>query len=172
MSMNAKQNIDQAAKLAEEKANSAIEGARESAQSTREHVSEIASSLRKSASTGAEAARETLAEAGDKIVGTLRSTAETAGTVPSRVYESVSEGVSSVADTLRKRDLSEIVSDAKDYAHRNPGTVAVGAAVAGFALAHLLRAASRQSTAERLYHDAARRASDVVSRVREGGWRG
>lgn len=172
MSMNVKQNIDHAAKLAEDKANSAIESTRESAQSAREQVSEIASSLQKSANAGAEVARDTLAVAGDKIVGTLRSTAETASAIPSRVYDSVSGGVSSVADTLRKRDLGEIAKDAKDYAHRNPGTVAVGAAVAGFALAHLLRAATRQSAAERLYQDAARRATDVVSRVREGGWRG
>jgi hypothetical protein len=172
MSINAKQKIDEAAKLAEEKAQSAIETARDDAHSAREQVSEIASNLRKSATSGAETAREAFAEAGDKIVGTLRSTAETASTVPSRVYGSVSEGVSSVADTLRKRDLSEILDDAKDYAHRNPGTVAVGAAIAGFALAHLLRAATRQSAAERLYNDATRRASDAVSRVREGGWRG
>jgi plasmid stabilization system protein ParE len=172
MSMTAKQKIDEAAQQVEDKANSAIETARDGAHSAREQVSEIASNLRKSATSGAENARETLTEAGDKIVGTLRSTAETASTVPSRVYESVSEGMSSVAETLRKRDLGEIVGDAKDYAHRNPGTVAIGAAVAGFALAHLLRAATRQSTAEKLYSDAARRASDVVSRVREGGWRG
>lgn len=172
MSINAKQKIDEAAKLAEDTAHSAIEGAREGAHSAREQVSEIASNLRKSANSGAETARETLSEAGDKIVGSLRSSAEAASGVSSRVYESVTEGVSSVAETLRKRDMSEIIGDAKDYAHRNPGTVAIGAAVAGFALAHLLRAASRQSTAERLYHDATRRASDVVARVRDGGWRG
>ena len=89
-------------------------------------------------------ARDALSESGDRLAETLRRAAEqpVAGSVQSRVLSAVAGGVSSAANTLRDRSVSEMIADVRALAQRNPGAFAAGAAVAGFALARFMRASA------------------------------
>lgn len=108
------------------------------------HAVDTAAALRDGAIERLDGARDALSDSGDRLAETLRRAAEepTAGSVQARVLAAVAGGVSSAASTLRDRSASEIAADVRALARRNPGAFAVGAAVAGFALARFLRASS------------------------------
>lgn len=89
--------------------------------------------------------RDSLSRSGDRLTETLRRVAEgpSENSIPGRMMSAVSHGVTSVAETFQDRNLSDIAADVRALARRNPGVVAVGAAVAGFALARFLRSSMR-----------------------------
>lgn len=127
-------------------------------------------SVREVAGERSEAARDTLVNVGERLVETLEAEAESVDGIPARLLSGLASGVTSVTDGLRGRTLGDMVADAQGYARRHPGTFAVGAAVAGFALARFLRSSSTRMTAEaraaeatdRLYRDAAQRTVDTL----------
>jgi aspartokinase len=141
------------------------------------HAADTLNTVRTAAGERAEAARDTLVSAGDRLAETLQTEAQTAEGMSSRVLNGLSGGVTMVTDGLRGRTLGDLVADAKDYAVRHPGTFAVGAAVAGFALARFLRASGTRQNAEaraaeatdRIYRDAARRTVDTLGHYADGG---
>ncbi len=126
-----------------------------------------------------DAARDTLVSAGERLAETLQTEAGTMEGVSSRVLNGLAGGVATVTDGLRGRTLGDLLSGAQDYARRNPGTFALGAAVAGFALARFLRSSGERQTAEaraaevtdRIYRDAARRTVDTLGEHGNGGSR-
>ena len=109
-------------------------------------ASDAASAVRDTAVDRMNEARDALSESGDRLAETLRRAAEEpeAGSVQARVLSAVASGVSTAAGTLRDRSVSEIATDLRDLARRNPAVFAAGAAVAGFALARFLRASQRR----------------------------
>lgn len=117
------------------------------------------------AGEGAGAARDTLVNAADRLARSLETEAGATTGLSARVLNGLADGVTSATDGLRDRTLGDLLTGAQDYARRNPGTFAVGAAVAGFALARFLgSSASRRAaeahaaeTIDRIYRDAARR---------------
>ena len=121
------------------------------------------------AGESADAARDTLVSTGERLAKTLKAEAGATDGMPARLLSGLAGGVTTVTDGLRGRTLGDLFVDAKDYARRHPGTFAVGAAVAGFALARFLRASALRQTAEaraaqttdRIYRDAARRSVDT-----------
>ena len=112
---------------------------------------ETAASLRDGAASRLDDARDALSESGDKLAETLRRAAEepAPGSIPARVLSAVAGGVSSAANALHDRSISDIAADVRALARRNPGAFAAGAAVAGFALARFLRASSASSRNDR-----------------------
>ncbi|AZL58547.1 hypothetical protein EI545_06690 [Tabrizicola piscis] len=147
-------------------------------------VSEKFDAVRDAAGDRAGAARDSLVGAGDRLAETLQAEAQSSDGVSARMLSGLAGGVSTVTDGLRGRTLGDILAGAQDYARRNPGTFAVGAAVAGFALARFLRSSSNRQSAEeaaaaraadatdRLYRDAARRTVDTQGLHNDGGSRG
>lgn len=107
-------------------------------------AADTAAAVRDSAVDRLDDARDALSESGDRLAETLRRAAEepVAGSVQARVLSAVAGGVSSAANTLRDRSVSDIVADVRALAQRKPGAFAAGAAVAGFALARFLRASA------------------------------
>ena len=112
---------------------------------------ETAASLRDGAALRLDDARDALSESGDKLAETLRRAAEepAPGSIPARVLSAVAGGVSSAANALHDRSISDIAADVRALARRNPGAFAAGAAVAGFALARFLRASSASGRNDR-----------------------
>ena len=109
-------------------------------------ASEAATTVRDNALERMDEARDALSDSGDRLAETLRRAAEEpeAGSVQAKMLSAVASGVSSAAETLRERSVSEIAADLRDMARRNPGVFAAGAAVAGFALARCLRSSSQR----------------------------
>jgi hypothetical protein len=105
-------------------------------------ASDTAGQLRDAAASRIEGARGAIADAGDRLADTLRRAADNPGApeLQSRALTAMSDGASAVAGTLRERSFSEMASDVKALAQRNPAAFAAGAAVVGFALARMLRA--------------------------------
>jgi aspartokinase len=144
------------------------------------HAAETLHTVREAAGERAEAARDTLVDAGERIADTLQTEAKAVDGIPSRLLSGLAGGVTTVTDGLRGRTLGDLMADAQGYALRHPGTFAVGAAVAGFALARFLRASSARMSAEaraaeatdRLYREAARRTVDTLGHPTDGGPRG
>ena len=133
--------------------------------------------VRTAAGERADAARDTLVSAGERLAETLQSEAGATEGMSSRVLNGLAGGVTTVTDGLRGRTLGELFTGAQDYARRHPGTFAVGAAVAGFALARFLRSSSVGQSAEaraadatdRIYRDAARRTVDTLGQHTDTG---
>ncbi len=168
-----KENLTATAEAAKETTVAAIEAAVEVGRTVqaraKAEASETLETLRDAAGEGAGAARDTLVGAADRLARALKAEARATDGVPARLLNGMAGGVSTATDGLRGRTLGDLVADAQGYARRHPGTFAVGAAVAGFALARFLGASASRRTAEaraaevtdRIYHDAARRAVDL-----------
>ena len=144
-----KSKIEDTAEAARETVSSAADATRHAAKNmaaqVSAHASDAAASMRDAATEQMDNARDALGDSGDRLAETLRRAAQepAEGSVQARVLNAVAGGVSSVADTLHNRSMSDIAADVRDLARRNPAAFAAGAAVAGFLLARFLRASSR-----------------------------
>ncbi len=178
---NLKEKLSTAADAARDVASATRQVANEAGRSAtaevKAHAADTLHRVREAAGERSEAARDTLVDAGERLAETLQAEAQSASGVPSRLLNGLASGVTTVADGLRGRSLGDLLADAQGYARRNPGTFAVGAAVAGFALARFLRASGNRMTAEaraaeatdRLYRDAARRTVDTLGHPGDRG---
>lgn len=162
------------AEKAKETASAAMDVASEAGRTVKSelktHAADTLNTVRVAAGERADAARDSVVGAGERLAETLQTEAEAVSGMSSRMLNGLASGVTTVTDGLRGQTLGDLLVSAKDYARRNPGTFAVGAAVAGFALARFLRSSSERSSAEaraaeatdRLYRDAARRTVDTL----------
>ncbi|WP_156678959.1 hypothetical protein [Sphingomonas profundi] len=119
-------------------------------------VGDATASLRAQA---ADKARDYAAQGKDRAVGALenvtRLTDEFAGQIDEKVGEQygayarqASQAIAGFADTLRGKDVEELVADARDLVRKSPA-IAIGAAAAiGFVIARMVKAgASDAATA-------------------------
>ncbi len=176
-----KDKLAATADKARETASTAMDVATEAGRTVKDEVTSLAAdtmhSMREVAGERSDAARDTLVNAGERLGEVLESEAQSVDGIPARLLTGLASGVTTVTDGLRGRTLGDILADAKGYARRNPGTFAVGAVVAGFALARFLRASGNRMTAEaraaeatdRVYRDAARRSVDTLGHGNDRG---
>jgi aspartokinase len=176
-----KEQLSATADKAKETASAAVDLASEAGRTLKSevktHAADTLNTVREAAGERTEAARDTLVNAGERLADTLQSEAQATDGISSRLLNGMADGVTTVTNGLRGRTLGDILAGAQGYARRNPGTFAVGAAVAGFALARFLRSSSARLTAEeraaeatgRLYRNAARRTVDTLGEIPRGG---
>jgi hypothetical protein len=176
-----KEKLSTTADKARETATAALDAATEAGRTAtaevKAHATDTLHAVREAAGERTEAARDTLVNAGERLAETLQAEAHSVDGVPSRLLNGLASGVTTVTDGLRGRTLGDLLAEAQGYAKRNPGTFALGAAVAGFALARFLRASSTRMTAEaraaeatdRLYREAARRTVDTLGQNSDRG---
>lgn len=181
MTNTLKERLAETAGKAKDTASSALDVASEAGRTVKAevkaHAAETVDNVRAAAGERASATRDSLVETGERLVGSLQRQAEAAEGVSARVLTGLAGGVTTVTDGLRGRTIGELVEDAQGYARRHPGAFAVGAAVAGFALARFLRSSGARARAEaraadatdRIYRDAARRTVDTLGQPRDGG---
>lgn len=175
-----KQKLANTADKAKETATAAYDAAAEAGRTVtsevKAHAADAFETVRDAAAERGDAARDSLVSAGERLAETLQTEAQSIDGMPSRLLSGLAGGVTTMTDGLRGRSLGDLFDEAQGYARRNPGTFAVGAAVAGFALARFLRSSSNRMTAEaraaeatdRIYRDAARRTIDTLGHVGEG----
>ena len=144
ISENIHDGANAAVKSASHAADVAKDTVRNLASEVKTQAVDTASALRDSAVDRLDDARDALSESGDRFAETLRRAAEEPGaeSFQGRVLSAVAGGVSTAANALHGRSFSEIATDVRALARRNPGAFAAGAAVAGFALARFLRASA------------------------------
>lgn len=142
-----------------EKAAGAAEKVRDTAASARETAADAGRKFKAEAVAFAEDARETASEkageardsfvaTGDRLAQALADQAEASEGVPSHILSGLADGVTTVTSGLRGRSFGDLYAGVQGYAKRNPGKFALGAAVAGFALARFLRASDTPETAD------------------------
>jgi hypothetical protein len=141
---NIQDGADAAMKTASHAAGVAKDTVRDLASDVSAQAADTAAAVRDSAVERLDDARDALSESGDRLAEMLHRAAEepASGSLQARVLSTVAGGVSSAANTLRDRSVSDIVADVRALAQRNPGAFAAGAAIAGFALARFLRASN------------------------------
>ncbi len=168
---------------AKETAASAMDMASEAGRAVKAEVktraTDTMNTVRDVAADRADAARDRIVAAGERLAETLQKDADATEGTPARLLNGLASGVTSATDSLRGQSFGTLIEGAKDYARRHPGTFALGAAVAGFALARFLRSSASRETAEaraaaatdRIYRDAARRTVDTLGQNRDEGSR-
>lgn len=176
-----KQKLAATADKAKEAAATAFDAAKEAGRTARDEVTsragETMEAVRDEAIVRADAARDTLVNAGDRLAKSLHDSADEATAAQSRILSGIAGGVTSVTDSLRGRTIGDVLVSVQDFAKRNPGAFAAGAAVAGFALARFLRSSSQTSAAaqravdetSRLYHSAAQHSVDTLGHPHNNG---
>jgi hypothetical protein len=176
-----KEKLASTAEKAKDTAASAMDVASEAGQTLKSgvkaQVAETMETVREAAEDRASYLRDTVVDSGENLANTLKEQASATQGIPSRVLGDLANGVTSLTEGLRGRTIGDMVESAQSYARRHPGTFAVGAAVAGFALARFLRSSGARARAEaraaeatdRLYRDATRRTVDTLGRASDGG---
>lgn len=119
---------------------SARQTATEAGETARSAIDSIASAARGTI----ERARESVAEGSDAVAARLRALAEEdlSDTLPGRAMKGAATQLSRASDELRNADFAGMLQSSRAFARRNPEIVAVGFALAGFALLRLVRGAS------------------------------
>ena len=175
-----KDKISATADQARDTAASALDTALGAGRAARDEVAALATEtfkgVRDVASGRAEGAREAVADMGDRLARSLEDQAPGTGGLQDRLMNGVASGLGDVSDGLRNRSVRELYEGVQDYAKQNPGTVALGAAVAGFALARMLRSSTLALSAQeraaeatdRVYREAARRTVDTMGQAGGG----
>ncbi len=92
----------------------------------------------------AEKAKDRIEESGKRLADAASDTVDDIADNPTlrRVKDSVTSGITDVADTLRPENLKSLAARGEAFARRNPIAFVAGAALAGFAIAHLSRRVS------------------------------
>ena len=90
-------------------------------------------------------------QAGEQVRAVGQALRQTSGQLreqgqdaPARITYQAADRLDSVGEYLRSSDPERILSDAEDFARRNPWAVAAGAAVVGFIASRFLKASSER----------------------------
>jgi len=145
-----KDSATAAAATAKAAGESALHDLQDRAADLKSRATDAAATLRTQAEDRIAAAGETLAEGSDRLAQSLRqAAADDKSPLRAQVLNTVAGGVSEMTETLRGKSLGALAADVQGYARRNPAVFVAGAAIAGFALARVLRAsASTPGTAQ------------------------
>ncbi len=149
-----KDKLNNTAEKAKEMATSAMDTASEAGRTVTAEVKAQASdtfdAVRDAAGERAGAVRDTLVDAADRLADRLVTEGDGSSGLSAQVLNGLAGGVATVSDSLRGRTLGDLLADAQDYARRHPGTFAVGAAIAGFALARFISSSSQREAPRRV----------------------
>ena len=136
------EKIDQAVETLQGEAKAKVRTVRRRAAATADKAAVKLADAGDKAEAKAETARDALADVGERISERLSQVAdrarETAGELPARVAEGVSDKLALASGRLRGGQVGEIAADLRVKVQRNPGIFVAGAAAAGFFVARLL----------------------------------
>ncbi|MBU2999175.1 hypothetical protein KO491_04955 [Roseovarius nubinhibens] len=123
--------------------------ARDTASAVKEDVTKAAQSAARTvqdeAAHYADRSKETAAREVRGVASALRTAADELrdGSPQERTFSQLADGLADVSDTIRDKDLGEVVSGLNSFARRNPLLFLGGAALAGFAATRFARATAR-----------------------------
>ncbi len=141
MSDTTKEKAREAAEAIRETGESALKDARSSAAST-------TTRLKDAAGEAVDNARKGAADQGDRAASALHDRADSLDEdgVQRRLLKSLAGGMESLSTRVREGSISQVISDAENFARRNPMLFIAGAALAGFAIARMTQ--SRRDNGE------------------------
>ena len=100
-----------------------------------EKASEYGAKLQETADAGIDRAADGL----EKAAGQLRTRAEDGGGVQEKVGVRVADGLDKTSQYLRDHEAQEIWTDVEQFVKEHPMQAAVGAAVAGYVVAKMMK---------------------------------
>ena len=100
-----------------------------------EKASEYGAKLQETADAGIDRAADGL----EKAAGQLRTRAEDGGGVQEKVGVRVADGLDKTSQYLREHEAQEIWTDVEQFVKDHPMQAAVGAAVAGYVVAKMMK---------------------------------
>ncbi len=123
-------------------AKSATEDLRRGAEAT---VRDVSDTVVGEAQTRADAAKEGVADEISSVSRALRKASEElrGGSPQERTFGAAASSMADFADTVRDKDLGEMVDELGDFARRNPVAFLGGAALLGFAGVRMAKASRR-----------------------------
>jgi len=138
---NAKQAVSDATQEAKSHASDLADKAKDEART-------LAGDARSMAHDRAETYKNTAAGEATKVADALRKASDDLrdGSPQERAVGEIAAGLAGVADTIRDRDIGDLISDATDFARRNPAAFLGGAALLGFAASRFAKASGEQSS--------------------------
>ena len=143
-----KEKLTLTADKAKEMATSALDTASDAGRTVtaevKTHAADTLDAVRDAAGEKAGAVRDTLVDAADRLADRLVTEGDGSTGLSAQVLNGLAGGVATVSDSLRGRTLGDLLADAQGYARRHPGTFAVGAAIAGFALARFIGSSTQR----------------------------
>lgn len=100
------------------------------------------------AHTKATDAKDGVADEVSSVSNALRRASEDLreGSPQERAFDAVSGSLADLSDSVRSKDITEMVDDVSDFARRNPVTFLGGAALLGFAAVRMAKATQRDHT--------------------------
>lgn len=130
-------------KAAEAK-NKASEAAGSAAETAKSHARDLAQTAQTEATNYAYQARDTAADEVKGVASALRTAADElrSGSPQERSFSQLADGLADVSDSMRDKDLGEMVSDLNGFAKRNPMVFLGGAALLGFVATRFAKASS------------------------------
>lgn len=84
-------------------------------------------------------ARAAVADRAEDVAEDLDEAAAGAGSYARRAVEGLSDRAQDLSDSLRSRNMADMIEDAQGFARRNPAVVAAGALVIGLLLSRAAR---------------------------------
>ncbi|MEL7253972.1 MAG: hypothetical protein AAGL23_07335 [Pseudomonadota bacterium] len=93
-------------------------------------------------------AKDGVADEVSSVSNALRRASEDLreGSPQERAFDAVSGSLADLSDSVRSKDITEMVDDVSDFARRNPVTFLGGAALLGFAAVRMAKATQRDHT--------------------------
>lgn len=124
------------------KADDVVGAVKTAAADVKEKVSETAHSVATEAAGHADRAKEAAADEVQGIASALRTAAGELrdGSPQARTFGQIAETLANAADTMRDKDLGEMLGVASDFARRNPLVFLGSAALVGFAVTRFAKA--------------------------------
>jgi len=133
--------VKQQANAAKDKAAAAASSAAETAKT---QARDMADTVSTEATNYANQARDTAADEVKGVASALRTAADEmrSGSPQERSFSQLADGLADVSDSMRGKDLGEMVSDLNGFAKRNPMAFLGGAALLGFVATRFAKASS------------------------------
>ncbi|CUH38953.1 hypothetical protein JSE7799_01672 [Jannaschia seosinensis] len=138
----AQQDAQKAADEATERAKSATGKAKEAAQAEAQHLTEKARAM---AEEQVEGIKNQATSRIDETADHIRNAGHEFGddSYQAQAADYLASNLSQAADFIREQDLGTLSDDVSEFARRNPALFLGGAALAGFALARMIKATDR-----------------------------
>lgn len=133
-------DVDAARKKAEALSGEAKTAARDAADSAQAEIH-----------SQADRAKNTAASEVSNIASALQSAADDlrSGSATERGFARVADSLAGASDSLREKELGELVGDVNHFARENPGVFLGGAALLGFAISRFAKASNGESSLDR-----------------------
>ncbi|MGJ8570771.1 MAG: hypothetical protein ACSHXI_08730 [Hoeflea sp.] len=137
-------------------ANSKSETVANATDNIKQKLSETSGKLKSEARLRGDDAKARVADEMSGVASALQGASSEfeAGTLQAKVFNQIADGISGAANSMRQKDVGEVISDVQGFARSNPAVFLGGAALLGFVASRFAKASEQK--------EASNPAADVV----------